>query len=301
MSAGHDTRWAVFLAWSYDSDGNEPTQIGQKIGAVTVTAAAPGGTPCTATETFAHDASGQLVAVALTVSGPASAQGATAYAYNNLGELVQLTLPAGSPLAQVCYTQDDQGLIAAIGSSETSGADIAASTCTTDGLVETEMLGAGAWVRAVQYASPGWVEQVATTSADAPAGPDHGLHLQFRRHGVTRQITYGPLTSTTRAWAKAFPSGGSRFRRRIRESATSWQIYTRFPFSAASRPRGIDLGLRWRDQGRARAISSSGMPAPPIEKATYCLPPAKYVIGAPPAFAGRSISARRRPLALSYA
>src|SRR4029077_7178211 len=38
--------------------------------------------------------------------------------------------------------------------------------------------------------------------------------------------------------------------------------------------------------GKVRAMTSSGMVAPPIEKATYCLPPAMYVIGAPPAFAG---------------
>src|SRR5262245_22787500 len=54
-------------------------------------------------------------------------------------------------------------------------------------------------------------------------------------------------------------------------------------------------------QGKASARSSSGRFDPPTGKATYCLPPAMYVIGAPPAFAGSGISARRRPVALSYA
>src|SRR5262245_52356202 len=40
---------------------------------------------------------------------------------------------------------------------------------------------------------------------------------------------------------------------------------------------------------------------PPTGNAMYCLPPAMYVIGAPPALAGSAISARSRPVALSYA
>ena len=51
--------------------------------------------------------------------------------------------------------------------------------------------------------------------------------------------------------------------------------------------------------GNVRAINSSGMFAPPTGNATYCLPPAMYVIGAPLALAGRSTSASRRPVALS--
>ena len=46
-------------------------------------------------------------------------------------------------------------------------------------------------------------------------------------------------------------------------------------------------------QGSLRAINSSAMFAPPIGNATYCLPPAMYVIGAPLAFAGSTTSASR--------
>jgi hypothetical protein len=73
---------------------------------------------------------------------------------------------------------------------------------------------------------------------------------------------------------------------------------------AASFMSNVKFDAIWpalRLYGKVSAMTSSGMVAPPIEKATYCLPPAMYVIGAPPAFAGSGTSARRRPLALSYA
>src|SRR4029453_11171897 len=69
--------------------------------------------------------------------------------------------------------------------------------------------------------------------------------------------------------------------------------------SAAVRglPRGpAGARLRGEGHGSESAISSSVMFAPPTGNATYCLPPTMYVIGAPPAFAGKGISARRRPL-----
>ena len=189
-----DVPHTVARAWIYDGGGNDPSQIGQKINCVTITPAAEGGTPYTAIEAFVHDAAGQLIAVALQVSGPAVAQGAIAYAYNNLGELVGLMLPPGSPLTWVRYTHDDQGMITAISSPESAGADIAAYTYTMDGLVETETLGGGAWTRAVQYASPGWVQQVVTTSADG-------------QQSLTLAYTYNPdSTVASRQITYAFPS-----------------------------------------------------------------------------------------------
>src|SRR4029434_2889010 len=124
--------------------------------------------------------------VALTVSGPASANGNVGYAYNNLGEMTVLTLPSGGPLAQVTYTLNDQGLITGIGSKSSS--DIAAYTYTMDDAVETETLG-GAWTRQMQYTSPGWVQQVVAKSGDG-----QGLTLAYSYNSdstvATRSIKY---------------------------------------------------------------------------------------------------------------
>jgi large repetitive protein len=180
-----DVPHTVSLTLAYDGDGTDPTQIGQKISCVTTT---PGEIPCVATESYSYDASGQLTGVALTISGPASASGTVAYAYNNLGEMTILTLPSDAPLAQVTYTLNDQGWITGIGSKSSS--DIAAYTYTMDGSVETETLG-GAWTRQMQYTSGGWAQQVVAKSAGG--------------QGLTLAYTYNPdSTVATRSIKYAF-------------------------------------------------------------------------------------------------
>lgn len=189
-----DVPHTVAMTLSYDGDGNDPTLIGQKTGCVTTTPAPEEGTPCVAEEVFTYDASGKVTGAVLTVSGPASSTGATGYSYNNLGELTALTLPSGSPLAQVIYSMNDQGWITTIGSSAGSPSDIAAYTYSADGVVETESLGKGAWARAVEYTSPGWVQQVVTTSAD-------------NQQRLTMSYTYNAdSTIATRDLIYAFPS-----------------------------------------------------------------------------------------------
>ena len=152
-----------------------------------------------------HDAAGQLIAAALQVSGSAFAQGVIAYVYNNLGELVDLMLPLGSPLTRVRYTHDDQGMITAISSPESAGADIAAYTYTMDGLVGDGDAGG----RGVDAGRPVRVAGLGATGGDhfrrRPAKPDHGLHLQSRQHAV--QPADPPMPS--RRWPRRSPTHSS--------------------------------------------------------------------------------------------
>ncbi|HKY03237.1 MAG TPA: RHS repeat-associated core domain-containing protein, partial [Blastocatellia bacterium] len=191
-----DVPRTVSLELSYDGDGNDPTLIGQKTGSVTRTPAPRGGTPCVADEAFTYDAFGQVIGAALSVSGPASSNGAIGYSYNNLGELTAMKLPSGSPLAQVFYTMNDQGWVTGIGSSADSRSDIAAYTYSADGAVETESLGNGAWARAAVYTSPGWVQEVVTTSADNQQRLSLSYTYNADGNVATREIAYAFGSST---------------------------------------------------------------------------------------------------------
>ena len=153
----------VTLEWSYDGDGTVAAQIGQKTSCVT-TIEGPQ-RACVTTEVFTYDPAGRLAEVAMNLAGPVSTSGASGYVYNNLGELLVLTQPAGSPLKQVFYTINDQGWITAIGSAANALNSIASYTYTIDGNVESESLG-GKWTRSAQYLSPGWIDQVVTKSSD---------------------------------------------------------------------------------------------------------------------------------------
>ena len=189
-----DVARTVSLALTYDGDGSAAAQIGQKVGCVTATPAPAGGVACVTTEAFTYAPDGRLVKAGLVVSGPASSSGEVGYSYNNLGELTTLTLPSGAPLAQVIYTTNDQGWITAIGSSESSPADIAVYTYSADGAVETESLGNGAWVRQIEYMSPGWLAQAVATSQD-------------KKQSLRLAYTYNPdSTVATRGADCAFAS-----------------------------------------------------------------------------------------------
>lgn len=177
----------VAYVWSYDGDGSVASQIGQKISCVTTTAGPQ--KSCVTTEVFTYDVSGRLADVAMSISGPVSASGTTSYTYNNLGELTVLTQPAGSPLKQVFYTINDQGWITAIGSAPNLLNSIAAYEYTIDGKVETESLG-GSWIRSAQYASPGWLDWVATKSSQGGQGLTLGYTYNTDSTIASRQIQY---------------------------------------------------------------------------------------------------------------
>lgn len=179
---GPDVARTVAYAWTYDGDGNTPVLIGQKISCVTTTSTTTG-TPCVTTERFAYDISGRVISVSLSVSGPATAQGVTGYTNNNLGEIVAMTLPAGSPVTQVGYTINDQGWITAVGA-------FASYTYTIEGDIETESLGGGAWTRAVQYLSPRWAQQSVTTSADGTQSFTLAYDYNPDSTFSGRQVTY---------------------------------------------------------------------------------------------------------------
>jgi RHS repeat-associated protein len=154
----------VAVTWSYDGTGDDPMQIGRKLEAVTVNAAptlVDGGQTLTSTERFAYDRSGRIVACTLELSGATTTSGTTGYAYDNLGELLVVSLPEGAPIRELRYAYDDLGRITTVG---TNSAQLASYTYTAEDKVETETLGDGAWIRAMQYESPGWVEQVQTNS-----------------------------------------------------------------------------------------------------------------------------------------
>lgn len=187
-----DVAHTVSLILSYDGDGNDATLIGKKVACTTTTPPPDGGVACVVNETFSYDASGRVTGLALTVAGPSSAAAATGYGYNNLGEVVSVTYPQGSPLAAVAYTLDDQGWITAVGSEE-SPSSISAYSYTPDGAIERETLGNGDWVRTITYASPGWALRVATA---APDGQSFTLSNTYNADGTiaTRSVDYAFTT-----------------------------------------------------------------------------------------------------------
>ena len=185
-----DVARAVSLTLSYDGDGNDPTAIGQKVSAVTTTPGPDGGAACVATERFGYDNAGRVATVELDVAGPTTSTGTAAYAHNNLGELVGLTFPSGSPLSQVVYTIDDRGRITDVGSSPTSPSDLATYTYTAEGQVETETLGAAAWTRTASYTSEGWVEQVTTTAPDDTTALTMAYTYNADSTTATRDVTF---------------------------------------------------------------------------------------------------------------
>lgn len=154
-----DVPFTVVRSYRYDGDGNDPTQIGRKIGASTLNQApanVDGAQPVTVRERFTYDFDGRVTAVTLAVDGQPSASGTIAYAYNNLDQVLQIAYPASSPLRNVFYGYDAAARVVSIGSSAATPADIASYTYTADGDVELEVRNNGAITGAFEYASPGW-------------------------------------------------------------------------------------------------------------------------------------------------
>ena len=104
--------------YQYDGDGSDPNDIGKLTQAVTFNpapASHPGLGACKVQERWSYDALGRVRTASMEVSGAASLNAGATYHYNNLNEIVQIDLPAGSPLANVVYAYNDQGQIASIG------------------------------------------------------------------------------------------------------------------------------------------------------------------------------------------
>jgi RHS repeat-associated protein len=167
---GADVPHTPWLTLRYDGDGDEPTQIGQKVGTVAVNPA-PAGDPdagtVTVTERFSYDGAGRVAGVTQSVDGMVQAEGTVAYGYNALSDLVSILYPAGSPLAQAVYGYDERGKVVTIGSGPGTPDDIAAFTYTCDGEVASVARNRGRLQASLRYGSPGWVEALEIRSNGA--------------------------------------------------------------------------------------------------------------------------------------
>ncbi|MGH3873103.1 MAG: RHS repeat-associated core domain-containing protein [Pseudonocardiaceae bacterium] len=158
----------VAITTGYDGDGSDPTLIGNKSTTVTHNPAPPDDNDAgavTVTEAFRYDSSGRMIGVRMGLDGVEPADGTVGYHYNALGEVIQVDLPTGAPIASICYDHDDQGRVVGVGTAP-GNADIGSYRYTADGDIDTETLGAGAWTRAISYASPGWPLSMTTCSRD---------------------------------------------------------------------------------------------------------------------------------------
>ncbi|HEX7913750.1 MAG TPA: RHS repeat-associated core domain-containing protein, partial [Paraburkholderia sp.] len=199
-----DVPYAVVHAYSYDGDGNDPTQIGRKIAATTSNAAPSnvgGAHPVQVSESFTYDANGRVTAVTLAVAGQPLASGTIGYVYNNLDQIVQIAYPASSPLGNVFYRYDEAARVTGIGSSATAPADIAAYTYTPDGSVEQEIRNSGTLAGAFGYASPGWpVSQAVVAGGGGSASFALGYDYYANGYPQNRTLSYAfgtPQSSQT--------------------------------------------------------------------------------------------------------
>lgn len=187
-----DVPFTVVCSHSYDGDGNDPTQIGRKIEAVTSNqppSNIDGSQIVTVTETFAYDLCGRVVAVTQDVEGQPSASGSIGYAYNNLDQILRIDYPSSSsPLGSVFYGYDAAARLIAIGSSAAMPTDIASYKYTPDGAVETEARNNGTLVGAFGYASPGWLTSQTVTVA-AAGSASFALNYDYLSNGYPQGRT----------------------------------------------------------------------------------------------------------------
>ncbi|MEA2564064.1 MAG: large repetitive protein [Acidobacteriota bacterium] len=216
MELAEDQSWpnqdmTVSVASSWDGDGADPRLIGMKHRTVSYNpapAADPDAGACTVTETFGYDGAGRNVSVRLQTEGAVAADGTVGYAYNGMGDVTRLDLPAGATPAAVFYGYNDQGRITAAGTSA-GGADLGAFTYTPDGDLQTQALGGGAWQQAIDYASPGWPLSMTTRSADG--SQSLGFTYTYEADGaVQSRATDFSFTGTADQDAETFAYDGQR-------------------------------------------------------------------------------------------
>lgn len=211
---GTDVPHTPWLTLRYDGDGDEPTEIGQKIETVAVNPA-PTGDPdagtVTVTERFTYDGAGRVAGVTQSVSGTIQAEGTISYGYNALGDVVSILYPAGSPLAQAVYGYDERGKVVTIGSSPGAPDDIAAFTYTCDGEVATVARNRGRLQASLRYGSPGWVEALEIRSNGAQPALFAATYGYDAQGSVTgRRITFPTVGPAGTEYDTAYRYDGQR-------------------------------------------------------------------------------------------
>lgn len=169
--AGRDGASAQVVI-AFDGPGDQPKLLGMKW-MTTTTNAVPALTPAaaeiTVVETFGYDTAGNITSVRQDVAGAVTASGTIGYAYDQLGDVVQLTLPDGSPIARLYYSYDDQGNVIAIGSSP-GGSEFGSFGYSAEN--QPTLQTTGVWKRIINYDSVGRIGELQTNSTD---GSDQSL------------------------------------------------------------------------------------------------------------------------------
>lgn len=188
--SGVDPTVTVIVSTEYDGPGDVPTLIGRRWRTTTSNPApssVPGAGNITVKEEFAYAVGGEVVRATQTVSGAVKASGALGYAYNALGELVRVDLPAGCPFAAIFYRYDDHGDIAAIGSAA-GGSELGTFTYNADR--QPQGWSVSGWTRALEYTSQGWLKSQVTRST--VGGESFAVDLAYEADGAlsSRRVNY---------------------------------------------------------------------------------------------------------------
>lgn len=103
--------FAVRAAWTtFDGDGSDPLQIGQKITMSRVTRDPDGlAAPVTVTDCYSYDIRNQIASAHRHVTAGTDAEAMLRYTYNTLDQVVSICLPDDAPIPELVYSYTDQG------------------------------------------------------------------------------------------------------------------------------------------------------------------------------------------------
>ncbi len=198
---GVGTEHTVARAATFDGDGSDPTCVGRTTSVRTTTASPADDAsqpPCTVTESYTYDRRGRTTSVGLAFSIDGPPAGTVRNSYNEVGEIVRVDYPEGSPLASAWYTWDDCGRLAAIGTAAGT-ADLAGYQYTAAGEPFVETRGAALTITR-QVDSPGWVGHIAAAPS-AGGEPVWSLDYQYNPDATvatrTETSASGPRPGTT--------------------------------------------------------------------------------------------------------
>lgn len=207
-SSGDSTVTPVVIT-EYDGTGGDPTAIGMKT-RTTAKNPAPGSIKgagnITVKEDFTYGPDGNITKVNQTVSGGLALSGAIGHKFNALGELVQMDLPAGCPIASIYYGYDDHGSVTTVGKTP-GGAELGTFGYSADR--HPESWSVPGWSRLITYTGQGWV-QSSVTSATA-GSQSFALSHTYQADGVmdSRRANWS-FPSFSRSYSDTFTYDGHR-------------------------------------------------------------------------------------------
>ncbi|NKC52110.1 hypothetical protein HED63_24930 [Ochrobactrum cytisi] len=95
---------------TFDGDGSDPLQIGQKITMSRVTRDPEGlAAPVTVTDCYSYDIRNQIASAHRHVTAGTDAEAMLRYTYNTLDQVVSICLPDDAPIPELVYGYTDQG------------------------------------------------------------------------------------------------------------------------------------------------------------------------------------------------